>query len=258
MASSRDELVKQCHAIVDRLYSSYGLSLLPRDELIARTLGAYDERPDASLRYLMFGLYNEVLYHACRGDDGLVSWEQGYRELQAMLALQARARYPEFWEDAVQIALEITCQRMERCRVPQAFFKFAWGHLRNAVRSVRAHGRGAGDSLEVSLDGPVYYVFRSDVLADTHAMLEEQLLGAEQRAELRAILDALEREQPRARRQLLAVRLKFLDGLDDHQIGESLGVPVKRVHELRSLGLKRLRADPRLKRLFGIDADEAD
>ncbi len=258
MPSNEDEIRRQCDEIVERLFAHYGIGLLTREELLERSMSAYAHQPSEDLSYLIFGLYNQALHQACSGDEGPLRWEQGYTELYSLLAARARYRYPDVWEDAVQIAIEVTCKRFERCRVPNAFFLFAWNYLRTAVRSLRAENRLRGEGLEISMDAPQSHLLLSDLIADPAEQVEQLLLSAEQRAELAAILSDFEREHPRAARQLAAVRMKYLDGLEDQAIGEVLGIPVKRVHELRSLGLRKLRADPRLRQLFSDDDDEGE
>lgn len=258
MDSSNDELRRTCQEVVERLCAQYQWSLLRTDTLTTLTVAAVGEHPGAEIAYLVMGIYNQALYTACTASEGPERWELAYRELYAMLSAQARLRYPEIWEDAVQIALEATSQRLERCHEPRAFFLFAWNYVRNAARTLRPRARRRGSSEEAFPDGAAYHLFLSDLVPDTGPSVEDRLLSAEQRAAVRAILSDLDRSHPRARRQLAAVRLKYLDGKDDVAIGAALGVPVKRVHELRSLGLKRLRTDARLRRLADGGDGEPD
>ena len=246
------DLDRRCREVIDRLLARYGWELLDREEFARRTIAAAREKPAADLAYLAFGVYNQALYDACSGAEGPFRWEQGYKEIFEMLCARARHSYPDLWEDVVQAAVESTCRRFERCMVPQAFFQFAWGYVQNAARSQRPHLRRGDHRSDVSLDRSVGQddVTLAESLPDPLADFEEQLLSDEQRSELQTILAALTREHPRARNQLDAVSLKFLDGKDDEVISKTLGVSVKRVHELRSLGLRKLRADPRLARLL--------
>lgn len=236
MKLSDDERRQHCYKVVNRLFSHHKWSLITRDEIVEQILDASLQHPNAELSYLAFGVYNQTLYNACSGKEGPLRWEQGYRELFEMLCAQARHRYPDLWEDAVQIALALTCERFERCRVPQAFFQFAWGYFRNAIRHLQPHRRRKGNVAEISIDGSDDgaggELLLSAILPDPDARPEEQALTAEQRAELNSILRALEQEHPRAYRQLAAVRLKYLEGEEDTVISEILRVPVKRVHEL--------------------------
>jgi RNA polymerase sigma factor (sigma-70 family) len=248
---------RRCREVIDRLLARYGWELLDRESFAQRTIVAAQANPAIDVAYLAFGVYNQALYNACSGNEGPFRWEQGYKEIFEMLCDRARRIYPDVWEDAVQAALEMICQRFERCIVPHAFFQFAWGHVQNAARSQRSYLRRGNHQSDLSLERSIGddEVTLADSLTDPHADFEMRILSDEQRTELHAILAAFTREHPRARNQLIAVRLKFLDDKDDETIGQILGVPVKRVHELRSLGLKKLRADPRLGKLLGDAAE---
>ena len=89
----------------------------------------------------------------------------------------------------------------------------------------------------------------------------ELATNGEVRVRVAQIMAAFIRKHPRAVTQLDAVWLKYIEGLDDGAISERLSKPVKRVHELRSLGLKKLRADPQWRALasdFGITPDDEE
>ncbi|MFL5802925.1 MAG: hypothetical protein ACJ8CR_14435 [Roseiflexaceae bacterium] len=255
--SDDGDLERRCREVIDRLLARYQWRLLAREELIRRTIIAVGEHPAADLAYLAFGVYNQALYDACSGAEGLRRWEQGYQEVFAMLCDRARYRYPDIWEDAVQSAIELTCKYFDRCVVPQAYFQFAWGHLQNAVRSLRPRLRRKTQHPDISLErtvGPDAPPL-AESLADPNVHIADQILADELRAELRRTLVAFEREHPRARNQLAAVSLKYLDGKNDETISQLLGVSVKRVHELRSLGLKKLREDQRMRQLLGDESE---
>jgi len=247
-----DELARRCREATGRLLMRYRWSLLDHEEFVLRSVVAAIDHPTADLAYIAFGVYNQALYSACSGAEGPFHWERGYQELHEMLCDRARQRYPDVWEDAVQSALELTCTRIDRCTIPQAFFQFAWGNLQNAVRSLRPHQRRGNYRHDLSLERTVGTddLPLADSLPDPNAHIDVQILLSERRSELRAALDAFEQGHRRMRRQLATVRLKYINDSDDEAISQILGVPVKRVHELRSLGLKKLRADPRLRQLL--------
>lgn len=249
MGISDTDLEHQCAAIVERLFTVYDWQLLDRQGLITLTRRAALDEESADPWYLAFGCYNSLLYEACTGRQGRERWARAYEELYHMLRHRAQAVYPaDVWEDALQSALELICLRLERCREPRAFFQFAWGYVQNAVRSLRPQRRRKQPVHEVSLDRSVGQERWSlaDTLVDPTASIEQRQLSDERRAEIRARIAAVEQLHPRAHRQFAAVKLKFLDGMDDSTIGRLLGVSVKSVHELRAHGLRKLRADPAL------------
>jgi len=251
MDTSDEELHRRCREMTGRLLTKYRWSLLDHDEFTRRCIVAAKEHPTADLAYIAFGAYNQVLYNACSGSEGPFQWEEGYQELNEMLRDRARNRYPDMWEDAVQSALVFICTRFDRCAVPQAFFQFAWGNVQNAVRSLRPHLRRKNHPPNLSIERTVGDdISLAESLPDPSAPIEEQILDEERRSELRAALEEFGRAHRRMQKQLAAVQMKYLDGKDDVTISQILGVSVKRVHELRSLGLKKLCADPRLRQLL--------
>lgn len=251
--TSDDELQRHCRKVAGRLLAKYRWRLLDHEEFICRCIVAAKEHPTADLAYIAFGVYNQALYNACCGSEGLFQWERGYLELHEMLCEQARHRYPDVWEDAVQSALLLIATHLERCVVPQAFFQFAWGNLRNAVRSLRRKAHPSDLSLERTVGDDDLAL--ADSLPDSSGPIEAPILDQERRSQLHTALDEFELRHPRKRNQLAAVRMKYLDGKDDEAISQMLGVSVKRVYELRSLGLKKLREDPSLRGLLDDQHD---
>jgi DNA-directed RNA polymerase specialized sigma24 family protein len=255
MDLSGADLEHRCREEVDRLCARYRWRLLEREEFVERTLAAAQATsPNVNTSYVALGVYNQALYIACTGDEGPIRWNMAYEELYLMLSERARRMYPELWEDAVQKALVDICDRLGRCVEPRAFFEFGWGYVRNAVKTLapdvyrKGHvqppislDRAIGDADDTSL---------GNTLTDPQVDLEALVIVGEQHAELRALFAQVEREYPAAKNQLAAVRLKFLEGMDDAAISNQLGVPVKRIYELRSLGLKKLRNDERFHRLW--------
>jgi DNA-directed RNA polymerase specialized sigma24 family protein len=64
---------------------------------------------------------------------------------------------------------------------------------------------------------------------------------------------------PRARRQLAALRLKYVEGMDEQEVSRALGVPARAVYVLRSRAVAKLRHEPAWRALaaeFGIIPDE--
>lgn len=252
MDVSNDDLQHRCGEVVDRLLAQHRWRLLDRTGFIRRTVAAASEHPVRDIQYLAFGVYNQALYDACSGNEGPLRWEQGYHELSAVLRERARYAYADVWEDVVQHAIEITCKRFKQCEVPQAFVQFAWGHLQNAARRLR-HLQNSGKEIPLEHTAHADDQPLVESLYDPTVPIVEQVITDEQRNELHTSLTAFEREHPRAHYQLAAVRLKYLDGKNDEVISQMLGVSVKRVHELRCLGLRKLRIDGRLRRFLRYD-----
>lgn len=242
------ELEQRCAMLVDRLRSRHGWALIERAEFVARVLRAAHGQPGVALPYLAFGVYNHALYAACSGAEGHERQDQGYAELFRTLSAAARQRFPDVAEEAAQLAVEHTYTRIARCAEPRAFFTFAWQQLLSAARGLRRREQRRALSLQRVVGEDETRL--GDLLEDPRADLVAQLLTDELCAELRAVLAEIARASPRAARQIAAVRLKYIEGMEDQSIAAALGVPVKRVHELRSLGLKKLRADPRWRTLL--------
>ena len=73
--------------------------------------------------------------------------------------------------------------------------------------------------------------------SDPETEVEERQMTAEFLQWLRDVIEA----NPRARKQLLAVAMKYLEEWDDEEIAAALGTTVANVHVLRSRGLAKLR-----------------
>ena len=79
---------------------------------------------------------------------------------------------------------------------------------------------------------------------------EESVIAGDLANALLARVGELMQQAPRAQQQFKAVLLKFLYAYSDEEIAEELATEVQNVHVLRSRGLKRLREDEVLRRLF--------
>ena len=252
MDTAGDHLDQEYWRVIDGLLRRYHWRLIKREEFFRRIHTAARENSQATLSYIAFGIYNEVLHRACSGAEGPLRWEQGYKELFLMLCAGVRSKYPQVWEDLAQTAIELTCAQFERCAVPSFFFGFAWGHLQNAVRKEYPHLRRKDTRVDLSLEltvGDTNLTLSETIPSEDDAFFD-QLLVAEFRAELLAILTDIERENPKARDQFAAVRLKFLDGEDSETISRILHVSVDNVYVLLHRGKVKLKADQRIVRLW--------
>jgi RNA polymerase sigma factor (sigma-70 family) len=240
-------LEERCSVVVDQLLAKHGWQLLDRREFVRRAVSFMQDGTIIDPRYAAFGAYNQALYDACSGAEGIVQWELAYTELFRLLYDHARRYYPDVCEDATQIAIEHVCERFDRCREPKAFFIFATQQMMNAARSLRRQEQRQPMSIEISIgeDGDTI----SQLLVDPQSGPVQQLLADELQDEIQQFLAGYAQEHPRARKQIAALVLKYLDGLSDEAIGQQLGIPVKHVHVLRSRAVKRLREDARWRKL---------
>jgi DNA-directed RNA polymerase specialized sigma24 family protein len=251
MSISDDANRLQSVRAVDKLLAVYDWQLIDHQAFVEATHNAWLDSPTTDLSYLAFGIYNNVLYHACVGMHGLAAWERAYAELFTMLAARAKAAYPDIWDDAVQAALVQICSSIERCKEPRAFFLFAWGYVQNAARSMRPglHQKQYGSdlSLEPDISGIRPLV---DQVTDGSPGTEDLVLANERLHEIRSRVLAIIQQHPRAKQQIEAVTLKHLDGLDDRAISQQLAVNIDSLYVLRARGLKKLRDDPLLRGYF--------
>lgn len=233
---------RRCATMVSELIARHKWSLLDRETLLARALAALRQQPEVEIGYLVLGVYNQALYSACSGAEGDKRRQEAFEELRRMLLEQAKRREPEIGEDATQEAITLICGRLDACREPRAFFTFARQQLQLALRRLgrREHRQRLSLDRAVGEDEAIL----GDTVASNDEEIEEVLLSRELASEVRALLAKILRENPHAQNQIEAVRMKFLDDLDDETISRKLGISVKSVHEARSRGLRRLRSDP--------------
>jgi RNA polymerase sigma factor (sigma-70 family) len=257
MNANHSDIEQQCAVAVDQLLRRYDWRLLDRDEFVRRTIALIDTNAASNPNYAAFGAYNQALYDACTGAQGIARWELGFTELSHLLYNRARWYCPDIWEDATQLALENTCARLDRCHEPRAFFTFAVHQLMNAARSIQRQERRQPVSLDIAVGetGDTLGDLRSDDAPDPLDLL----LSHEFRARIREFVDSYVRKHHRAGNQIAALLLKELEGLDDEVIAHTLQVRISAIPTLRSRARERLREDPELQLLardLGIIADE--
>ncbi|NTU83953.1 MAG: sigma-70 family RNA polymerase sigma factor [Chloroflexales bacterium] len=234
------DLDQRCAETVERLLARHGWRLLDQAEFVSRTRLALASQAGIEVHFAAFGVYNLALYRACSGVEGDDRRELAYGELFRVLYERAWHAYPTICEDATQQALAQIISRFEACREPRAFIPFALQHLMGAARELRRRARPAHSlEREVGEEG----IPLGDRLPSADD-IEAGAIAREQREHLHSFLARYVRDHPRAQKQIDAVRLKFLAGLDDEHISRALGVSVQNVHVLRSRGLRRLRDEP--------------
>lgn len=240
MLRSDEDLDQRCAAVVARLLSRHGWQLIEQGAFVRRTCAALEEAPGLDPQFAAYGVYNQALHRACSGAEGPDRRDLAYRELYRTLYERAWHSYRDLCEDATQLALVEVIARFEACRNPRAFIPFALLHLMGAARTLRRQERRA-ESLErsIGVEGRPL----GDSLADA-TLIEETLVVEEEREAIEAFLARYVRQNPRSRKQIDAVRLKYLGGMDDERISKELGVSIENVYVLRSRGLSRLRNVP--------------
>jgi RNA polymerase sigma factor (sigma-70 family) len=177
-------------------------------------------------------LYTAIWDPACR--------ETAARELHSYLLRIARYQWPELADDAAQAALELVFKNAHTCRDPAAFLMFAINQLRSAIKRVQAPWRELPlESIEENNEEEGLQARGAPQWVDWEDEVDEREATAELLRWLRSVIEA----NPRAKMQILAVILKYLDELDDEEIARELNTSVDNVYVLRSRGLNKLRME---------------
>jgi DNA-directed RNA polymerase specialized sigma24 family protein len=245
-------LEELCGKAVDLLLARREWQLLDRKEFGRRACDYLrDGIASNALRAAIY-VYSQALHAACSGAEGPARQNRAYTELFHYLYDSALSRYPDICGEVAQRATTGVFFNFVRCRQPGTFLAFALQRLLDAARAVRheqAHGLAAGAV------GPLY-----GLIPDAHQPDPgDAAIAAEFHARLAQIADEFLQKHPRAGKQFAALRLKFIDGLDDYTISQLLKTPVKNVYVLRSRAIEKLRAEPSWRALaaeFGILPDQ--
>jgi RNA polymerase sigma factor (sigma-70 family) len=222
-----DDLERACAEAVARLRRRYRWELLTNQEWVSLAAGhlAHGEADDAGRAAVL--AYSRALHEACSGRRGPELRERGYGELADYLRGAARLQ-GDLRDDTVQIALERTYERFDYCRSPGSFLAFALQQLADATRATRRQESRAATQ-------------RGDHADSSAADPASGLVSGELRARFEQLAQAFLRAHPRAGRQFMALRLKFVDGLDDSAIAAYLQIPIDNVYVLRSRAIRKLR-----------------
>jgi RNA polymerase sigma factor (sigma-70 family) len=254
MERERATLLLACLAVVDRLAAVWGWQLLGRDVWARQAAELVQSGAAADPNRAAMLVYSRALHSACSGGEGRLRQDHGYRELFRYLYAGARRRYPEIAEDVAQRASERVFALFARCHTPGAFLAFAFQQLLDAARVVRRQNNMSG-FVPASMLGPAALGRLPDRTPD----MVTQLIAAELRARFEQLSAEFLRKHPRAGQQIAALRLKYIDGLDDEAIGRQLGKSVGSIHTLRARAVEKLRAEPEWRALaidFGILREE--
>jgi RNA polymerase sigma factor (sigma-70 family) len=149
---------------------------------------------------------------------------------------------PDAREDVTQSALERIFKSFNRCREPIAFLAFAAQHLLDAVRVVRRQEHRAVQSL-AQPSGQSDEAL-ADVLQDDKPQPDEHIIAEEQRTAIEKLLLEYSQMHPRATQQIAVLRMKWIDDLDEGEIGQRLGISINSVYVAQSRIAKTMRSEP--------------
>jgi len=256
MERDRATLLATCHAAVDRLADTWGWQLLGREAWARQAADVVQAGAAADPRRAAVLVYSQALHSACSGGEGRQRQNQGYGELFHYLFDGARRRYPEIAEDITQRASERVFALFARCRTPGAFLAFAFQQLLDSARVVRRQSEpDVGAPAPNSAVAPVDL----DSLPDHAPDMATQMITDELRARFDQLSTEFLRKHPRAGQQIAALRLKYIDGLDETAISRLLGKSIGSIYTLRARAVEKLRAEPEWHALavdFGILPEE--
>ncbi|MEO7909114.1 MAG: sigma-70 family RNA polymerase sigma factor [Roseiflexaceae bacterium] len=256
MEPERATLLQACLAVVDRLAIAWGWQLLGRVTWAQQAVDLLQAHTAADPPRAAMFVYSQVLHSACSGTEGRARQNLAYSELFHFLFESARRRYPDIAEDATQHASERVFALFARCRTPGTFLAFALQQLMDSARVVRRQSE-----LETSLPALTAAAEPADLdsLPARQPDMDTQMIAAELRTRFEHLSTKFLSKHPRAGQQIAALRLKYIDGLDEATISQLLGKSVGSVYTLRARAVEKLRAEPEWRVLaadFGILPEE--
>ena len=252
MESERATLLQACLAVVDRLAVTWGWQLLGRVTWAQQAADLVQAGTVADPAHAVMFVYSQALHTACSGGEGRARQNLAYSELFHFLFESARRRYPMIAEDVTQRASERVFALFARCHTPGAFLAFALQQLMDSARVVRRQSE-----LEAGLPAMTAATEPGnlDSLPDRQPDMDTQMIAAELRTRFEHLSIEFLRKHPRAGQQIAALRLKYIDGLDEAAISQLLGTSIGSVYTLRARAVEKLRAEPEWRALaadFGI------
>ena len=253
-----DVLKQQCRAAVGLVLARHGWQLLDYDTFVQRTLEYVSVDGVIDSQRGVIHIYCQALYAACSGAEGNERQNQGYTELFRYLYDSARRRYPQDCTEIAQLALERVFLAFDRCHEPGTFLAFAFQHLRDAARTVQRQEQQRPQSLEAPI-GNGKEPLSAYVPDQRQSELGATAISEELYDRFKQVVATFLQAHPRSARQIAALQLKYMDGLEDTAISQQLGVPINSVYVLRSRAIKRLQNDPEWRALaveLGILPDD--
>ena len=244
-------MLRVCQEVVGQLLVERDWHLIEPKEWVDWTLAQLQAGPVADPRRVAVYIYSQGLYAACSGTQGDERREHGYEELFRYLYDAARKRYRSIDEDIAQQAIELVYERFAKCRDPGTFLAFALQQMTAAARIVyqpRSTNRKIRESVERVRKG-------FDEVRDRQADLAAPLIADELQARFQRLSEEFLRKHSRAKLQLEALRLKYIEELDEATISQRLQKPPASVYVLRSRAIEKLRVEPEWRALaveFGI------
>lgn len=222
------------------ILSRHDWHLLTKTELASQaallTLPATTPTP-SSAEHACQQVYAQHLYAAALDP---ARQELAYSELHTYLYRIALRQRPHIAQDAAQEALLLVYQKLETCRTPSAFLKFAIYQLLTAFHRLASdpHESFLEDLVEMS-DGDDGRLPLGNAVPTPETEVVTQVAATDFLRWLHTVIE----KNPRAKKQILAVALKYLEGWEDEAIAEKLETSVANVHVLRSRGSIKLRQE---------------
>lgn len=242
----------ECRAVLAPLLAAHDWRLIEVEEFCQRVLqhhaSAQEIGQDGILKSAV-NVYCESWHAACRSNGE--RRQRAYTELAHYLYDRALHKYhdAEMAHEITHEAILLIAQQIDQVRNPGAFLAFALLKLWNAATTYfRQRDRQARRTQP--LPDPSEEDQPSEVADQSTPLPAITSERSELERQVRARIEALIAEAPRAQLQFQAVLLKFLHGYSDSEIAEALATDVANVHVLRSRGLNRLRGDTALRQLF--------
>jgi RNA polymerase sigma factor (sigma-70 family) len=252
-------LEQSCSDAVETLLQRHSWQLIDKKECTRRAIVIIRAGSITDPTRAAMNAYTLAMYHACSGAEGMQRRNMAYRELHRFLFDHARLRCVDVAEDATQRAIIRVYEAFNDCRKPGAFLAFALQRLRDSVKAIRRHERRPLQSLERSFGDDLIPL--GDLLPDTsQPAMDEQMITDDLQAHLQQLYTEFRLRHPRAGKQLDALWLKYIDGLDDIAISQRLGTTTANVHVLRCRAIKKLNNDPQWRTLaaeFGMISETA-
>lgn len=242
-----ESLAERCRSEVARVLKRYDWRLIDPQEFARRTEDAVRTGGIESPWAAAINVYCHCLFAACRGDNGEAPQARAFLELQRYLFELSFREVSEIPRDLrleqVNEALLRIWQRLPAYYKPGAFLAIAAMELRNVLRPWWSRPRPGRERRPWELP-PTSIEQVPEQPEDTRDDPVTRAISEELAQQVRACFDEIVRRHPRARQQLEAVWLKYIDDLDDEAISRYLEKPVASIYVLRSRGLSRLRAEP--------------
>jgi RNA polymerase sigma factor (sigma-70 family) len=246
---SVEALHQQCRTVVATLLAAYAWRLLTVDELTAAVMAQASAEhlpvPDQIRKWAIHLYCLQALYPASLGAHGSQAQQQAFAELASYLYRIAQRAWPTVAEDATQDALVAIYEKAAYCHNAGAFLAFAIQKLRDAARKRLRIGTRER-SLDELLEEDAYRDAPVNSVSERAADAEVAPLIHELRRQVVDRLQTLRAELPRARRQLDAVWLRYIQEQSMEEIAFHLQTTVANVSVLLTRGLERLRQDPDL------------